>query len=370
MQSKETSSLASYEHPATNPDPYHATREERRDATAVPQEMTRRFSKRMKIAVLRSALPLQKPAACVKSFMEHVHATTPFRFRIEGREALDDADIILANHQGPRIDRVHGCVNQEANGVGGTECLFAHALIPPQTRFVLKKFLVDLHAPFEKLAATFLHGQWRESTEAASEIIKALAFRKANPITVDRTLEKPPRYEVSPDASSAERAAARTPWESYVATMREERARVAAEICRSAHDDETPVIVYPEGTRSPDGKLLGFVSEFFESIITAYILPRMKTAMPIRLSLLVADTLRTFPNGIGSTVIAYDAPITLQGLRYDPTKIVQSLRARLSSKTTALDAMEIKHFGRQLLIDIHKAMSHALEEMLASPAIS
>lgn len=350
----------SYEYPKTNPDPYATVRGK---AQPVPQEMTDRFSKRMKIAVLRAALPLQSARSHVDSFIKRIQSSTPFQFHISGEKELADADIILANHQGPRIDKVQGSDSAETKaGLGGTEGLFAHALLPDGTRFVLKKFLVQRQEALGRMLEALFQGKWKASYQALADAVKASAFLKTDPITVDRTLEKPPRYVAVQSLTAEERNDRRQPWENYEDTMREERRRVAEEICRSVNEKKSPVIVYPEGTRSPDGRILGFVSEFFERILTDYILPRMKSNNGIRIGLLVADTLQTFPDGVGSGSMAYDQPITLRGMRYDPTNILAALQERGVEKP--LSPKEIQYFGRMLLIDIHKKMSLALEGIL------
>lgn len=338
----------------------------------VPQELTELFRELIKFAVFRCALPKQSPRACVEQFLERVHQTTPFRFNITGSDALEDAEIIFANHQGPRVDEEQAsqateCASEQSAvkmGRGGSECLYSHAVIPPRTRFVLKKYLVQVRAPLHGLATALVHGQWKKAKQELERIIKALAFLKTRPITVDRTLTKPAHYTAPPDLSKEKRRKRREPWREYAKTMRRERERTAEEITAAIHEGET-LIVYPEGTRSPDGQILGFVSEYFENIVSQYIIPRMMDGKGIRISILVADTLRTFPHGVGRNVPAYDAPISLHGIHYNPSQILNALRIR-GEEAKPFDKKDLQNFGRMLLMDIRNAMSRTLQEIVTT----
>ncbi len=348
---------------STAEDPYAAVRENRDEGKAVPQEMTNRFGRLMKRAVIRTAFPTQSPGHVIHRFMDTAKRDTPFRITIEGKEAIQNADIILANHQGPQTDNAGGVDGKCAagKGTGGTEGLYAHALLPPHTRYVLKNYLTRL--PFRDTAKALLRCDWQSMKKELAQLFMALAFRKTKPIVVDRTLEKPPRENGVPARAPTlvERKKIweerRAPHHEYVRNMREERRRVAAEICRS----RAPVMMYPEGTRSNDGKIQGFVSEFFESIVTDYLLPRLEDGRDIRIGILVADILSAFPDGVGQDVKAYDEPITMRGITYDPTLIVNELRARMNRPgATGLDTKEIKMYGRMMLMDVRRQMAEEL----------
>jgi hypothetical protein len=341
---------------ATIDDPYAAVRESRDSAVAVLQKMTNRFCALMQRSVMRTALPGQHPDHVVHQFMDAVEKETSFRFLIgdEGN-AIRNADIILANHQGPQTDDVGG-VDEEsdiARGTGGTEGLYAHALLSPHTRYVLKNYLVRI--PRWTLVKALARLDWHGVKKELGQLFMALAFRKTNPIIVDRTMEKPPR-EIG---ASARRNGA------YVKRMREVRQDVAQEICRTVNEDGSPVMVYPEGTRSNDGKIQGFVSEYFQSIVTDYVLPRIKDGRPIRIGILVSDVLSAFPDGVGRDVKAYDKPITLRGIEYNPACVVTALEDRTRKVGNApLSPNEIKIFGRMLLMDVRRQMANALVGIL------
>jgi len=341
---------------ATIDDPYATVRERRSSAVPVLQDLTNRFCALMQQSVIRTALPGQSPRHVVDQFMNAVEKETPFRFVLgDSGNTVRNADIILANHQGPRTDDVGG-VDEEsavARGTGGTEGLYAHALLPPHTRYVLKNYLVRLPGwtLVKALARLNMHAIKKE----LGQLLMALAFRKTKPIIVDRTMEKPARET----GTSARRNRA------YVQRMREVRRDVAKEICRTVNEDGTPVLVYPEGTRSNDGKIQGFVSEYFQTIVTDYILPRIKEDRPIHIGILAADVLSAFPDGVGHDVKAYDKPITLMGVEFNPAGVVMELEERMQRVGDApLSKSEIKSFGRQLLMDVRRQMVHALTEIL------
>ncbi len=342
---------------ATIDDPYAAVRERRDSATPVPQDLTNRFYELMKRSILRTALPGQRPDHVVNQFMDTVEQETPFRFVLgdEGN-SVHNADIILANHQGPRTDDVEVVERESADiarGTGGSEGLYAHALLPPHTRYVLKNYLVRIPGwtMVKALAQLDRHAIKKE----LGQLFMALAFRKTEPIIVNRTMEKPPR-EIG---TSARRNQA------YVQRMREVRRSVAKEICRTVEEDKKPVMVYPEGTRSNDGRIQGFVSEFFQKIVTDYMVPRIKDNRPINIGILAADILSAFPDGVGRDVKAYDQPITLRGVGYNPASVVMELEERMARVGDApLSADEIKTFGRQLLMDVRRQMKEALVRIL------
>lgn len=373
-ESSSSASLPSSAETEAMGNPYAAIK--RNDRKQVPQEMTEDFRKLITHAILRCSLPMQSPRSCVEQFLRRVQKTTLFRFRISGEDELEHADIILANHQGPRVDEEQAsqateCVSEQSAiqmGRGGSECLYAHALIPPGTRYVLKKYLVQIRKPLHGMAAALVRRQWKKAKQELERIIKARAFLKTRPITVDRTLTKPSRYTVPPDLPKEEREnwrqEHRQPWREYAAAMRHERKRIATETVAAVNEGET-LIVYPEGTRSPDGNILGFVSEYFEHLVTDYMIPRIRDERDIRIGLLVADTLRAFPHGVGKGVPAYDEPVTLKGVGYDPTRIIDALQERVR-QADPLSTEEIRRYGRLLLMDIRSAMSRTLKEIVTT----
>jgi hypothetical protein len=309
---------------STIEDPYAAVREARNPADVVPQGLTNHFKDLVKRAVIRTAFPGQRPGRVIHRFLDKAQRETPFRFVIEDEhDAIANADLILMDHQGPKMDDIGGVDGdnpETVRGTGGSEGLYAHALLPPHTRYVLKNYLVSL--PVRNAVRALARFDLQAAKKELSQIFMALAFRKTRPIVVDRTTEKPPREQGAPPKGNTPkerrriREARRAPHRTYVEGMREERRRTATEICRSVQEG-TPVMLFPEGTRSNDGKIQGFVSEYFQSIVTDYILPRLEDSREIRIGILAADILSAFPDGVGTDVRAYDAPITLRGFAYD-----------------------------------------------------
>jgi len=344
---------------ATIDDPYAAVRESRSSAVPVLQDLTNRFCALMQRSVIRTALPGQSPRHVVDQFMDAVEKETPFRFILgDDGNSIRNADIILANHQGPRTDDVGG-VDEEsavAGGTGGTEGLYAHWLLRPHTRYVLKNYLVRIPRwTLVKALTRLALLDWHAVKKELRQLFMALAFRKTKPIIVDRTMEKPAREVGAPARRNR----------AYVDRMREVRQNVAREICRTVHEDGKPVMVYPEGTRSNDGRIQGFVSEFFQTIVTDYILPRIKEDRPIRIGILAADVLSAFPDGVGRDVKAYDKPITLMGVEYNPAGVVMELEERMQRVgDEPLSEKEIKTYGRMLLMDARWQMANALTEIL------
>lgn len=341
---------------ATIDDPYAAVREGRSSAVPVLQDLTNRFCALMQRSVIRAALPGQSPRHVVDQFMDAVEKETPFRFVLgDDGNSIRNADIILANHQGPRTDDVGGVDEESAvpRGTGGTEGLYAHALLPPNTRYVLKNYLVRI--PRWTLVKAFARLDRHAIKKELGQLLMALAFRKTKPIIVDRTMEKPPREAGAPARRNRP----------YVNRMREVRRNVAKEICRTVNEDGKPVMVYPEGTRSNDGRIQGFVSEYFQSIVTDYILPRVKEERPIHIGILVSDVLSAFPDGVGRDVKAYDKPIRLMGVYFYPAGVVMELEERMQRVGDApLSEKEIKTYGRMLLMDARWWMANALTEIV------
>lgn len=362
-------------------DPYASVRREQEaDADRLrAQETVQWFYSHLKRCVLRSALCRWKsPADIVREFRQNAHTCTNFEFKFEGEDILKNCDFVLANHQGPKEDGQRCRDDGEVRGAGGIECLIAIDAYPEHARIVLRRNLVSLQ----------LKELLQSPSIALPCIVKALAFRRNNPITVDRSLIEPSydafaqleakklREERKLHSSSVDQEETvirrSVAFENYVAGLRAERRRVGNACCESVNDG-TPIVVYPEGTRSEDGRILGFVSEYFESIVEKYLLPRLEDPdRPIKIGLLVADTLRTFPYGVGKNVKAYDHPITMKGVSYDPKNIVEALRKTISQKsrqkdekgTIILEDEEIQKLGRMMLIEVRAQMERTLVEIV------
>ena len=203
--------------------------------------------------------------------------------RLIGQDDIADCDLFFGNHQGPK---------QTGGGQGGIEVLLSTQFVKDSTRYVLRKNLVDYRWPI-------------------TQCIKARAMRKPNPITV-KNHDRLQRLH-----------AKRAPWsEIKVAAvgLKQERRRVATEVFQAIASGN-PVMIYAEGTRSATGEILPFVSDFMRHTITDYIVPRMLSGKPRGIGLIVADTLQTFPDGVGKDTFLCNRPVTISGIRYDTAPI-------------------------------------------------
>lgn len=369
-------------------DPYKLVRENpEKDQTEVASKYIQHFYACLRKCVKDAAFKRWKtPEAIVKEFRRNVEnfdidllkdeACTNFEFNFEGEYILEDCDFILANHQGKKEDAQKISDDGKVIGVGGLECLIGIDAFPENARIVLRHDLVDLKAIIT--SHEFMKELFRSPMKALTRIVKALAFRRNNPITVDRSAEMPedlknPSEGNTNKVQGRKRRFERKPRRAHVETMRQERSRVGDAMCDSVKDG-VPVVVYPEGTRSPDGKVLGFVSEYFESIVVKYLLPRLYDGRPMKIGLLVADTLRTFPDGVGKKVKAYDHPITMKGVRYDPKNILEALRKTIAQKKRQRDTEgnvilleeEIQKLGRMMLIEVRALMETTLVDIVNS----
>ena len=206
-----------------------------------------------------------------------------FQLHLDGVSGISDCDLFFGNHQGPK---------RPGGPQGGIEVLFSPQFLKNSTRYVLRENLIEY--------------RW-----SVTQFIKACAMRKPNPIVVrDNNRLQKVRDQKAPWAEIKQAAIG----------LKQERRRVAAEVFR-AIDAGTPVTIYPEGTRSTTGRILPFVSDFMRQTITDYIIPRMLAGKPRRIGLIVAETLQTFPDGVGKGALLCDRPSTLRGLRYDTSAI-------------------------------------------------
>ena len=258
---------------------YHARMEGARQYP-LPIENKNKFMRGVVAAFLRSILVpgghlTQEMRDAISSLCEQ----GVFQFRLDGVSEVADCDLFFGNHQGPK---------RPDGPQGGIEVLLSTQFVKNNTRYVLRENLV----------------QYRWSI---SQFIKARAMRKPNPIVVKQN----DRLRKARDQKA--------PWtkiKQVAIGLKQERRRVAAEVFR-AIEAGNPVAIYPEGTRSPTGRILPFVSDFMRQTITDYIIPRMLAGKPRRIGLIVAETLQTFPDGVGKGALLCDRPSTLRGLRYD-----------------------------------------------------
>lgn len=244
------------------------------------------------------------------------NALCPIRFEdtTEG-----DSDLIFLTHQGPRNSQL---------GIGGIETLLARYFLPEHARMVLRSDL--LAAPIWNI----------------KKYILARAMKNNNPLPCDT-----PNTDDLTFREKRERAA----------SLKTERERIAAEIF-DVIEGGTPVILCPEGTRSETGEILPFVSTFFMRTVTNYILPRLQSNRPIRIGLLLADTLQTFPQGIGSRATMFQHTLTMQLQSYDPSQLIERI------KTMGDDAEKhATYLGRYLLTDIRQIFKENLDTLLAHP---
>ena len=261
----------------------------------------------------------------MRSAISNLHDKGVFTLCLKGMDEITDCDLFFANHQGPK---------QLGGPQGGIEVLLGTQFVKDSTRYVVRRNLVDY--------------SW-----SIIQCIKAHAMRKQNPITV-----------MANDRLSRLRAR-KASWSEIKEAaigLKQERQRVATEVFHSI-DSGTPVIIYPEGTRSATGKILPFVSDFMRQTITDYIVPRTLSGNPRRIGLIVAETLQTFPNGVGRDAFLCDRPATMCGIRYDTGPIeagYESIR-HLEHKayTTALTKL-----ARTLALDLRETFEREVREIL------
>lgn len=251
----------------------------------ISPELVRKFSNKVKLEFLKlAAIPSMIPyMERVRTAAQQILATAQkhkmFDMRVEGADVLANADLILGNHQGP---------TGEGAAQGGIETILGCALLPDKTITVLKSELVE---PSWKL----------------KDIVRAHALRKGNPIAVHR-----PDQETMTNREYAE-------------ALLQEIQRVSDEVFRTINQDSKPVMMYPEGTRSPDGKILPFLTTFFHAALEQYVLPRIQERREINIGVVVADTLQVFRDGFGGGAPMYNKRLTLRGVKY-PT---DTLRAEI-----------------------------------------
>lgn len=294
----------------------------------LPAELSKTFSQRfnwefVKLALLPSIQHYGKRVhQAVRNMTSTVERNDMFDVALEGKEALSDRDLILGNHQGP---------GEEGPGQGGLETVFGCELIPHTSRFVLKNEIL----------------QFRPNIKS---IITALSQRKGKPIAVQRPNQ---------DTSSMRE---------YARSLAEERQRVFTEVFRVINEEECPVVVYPEGTRSSDGSILPFAKGLFETAIRDYVVPHMQTGQEPKIGMKVADTLQVFPEGRGKGAQLYHRKMTIRGLPYDAGELMD----RISSCGEPLDSPDLpaKELGRFFCADVRSIirdeLSAILEESLST----
>ncbi|MDD4628395.1 MAG: 1-acyl-sn-glycerol-3-phosphate acyltransferase [Candidatus Peribacteraceae bacterium] len=301
---------------------YAGIRKHYRESDRLPEADVRAFSNRIKMEFTRMAAfstrkSLQPDAIrAVDRIIGTAEKRDMFPVRLEGAEQLRDCDLILGNHQGPS-----GAGKRQ----GGLETIFSWKMLPMGVRFVMKDELLKL--------------SWN-----IKNLIRALVFRRMDPIAVHR----PEKKEV---ASERERAK----------LLLEERRRVFRQVFDTI-DGETgepaPVFLYPEGTRSSDGSILPFMRDLFDTALDGYVLPRMQRSEEPKIGLLVADTLQVVPEGCGGDAPMYRRPLTMRGVRYDPT----GLATRLKGCETPLQKRQL---GKWFCEDVRSHMQRELADILS-----
>jgi 1-acyl-sn-glycerol-3-phosphate acyltransferase len=266
------------------------------------------------MALFSTPASLQPDAIrAVDRIIRTVEDADMFDIRLEGAEALQDAKLVLGNHQGPNKKR-------KGQGQGGMETVFAWKMVPPHVRFVMKDDLLD-------------------RTGGIGNLVRGCVFRKMQPITVHR-----------PDPAATDK-------HDYAKALLEEQMRVFARVFDVINDEYFPVILYPEGTRSPDGKILPFMRKFFDAAIERYIGPCIAKGQEPKIGLLVADTLQVFPEGLGKGVPMYRRPLTMRGIRYDSAPLIERLR-------DAATPQQIKQLGKWFCEDVRTRMEQELSAIL------
>ncbi|MBP61027.1 MAG: hypothetical protein CMJ62_05820 [Planctomycetaceae bacterium] len=267
---------------------YHERMEEARKYP-LPAENKSKFMRGVVKAFLRSIIiPGGHLTREMRDAVSSLCEQGVFQLCLDGVSEVADCDLFFGNHQGPK---------RPGGPQGGIEVLFSTQFVRNATRYVLRENLIEY--------------RW-----SVTQCIKARATRKPNPIVVrDNDRLQKARDQKAPWAEIKQTAIG----------LKKERQRVAAEVFR-AIDVGTPVAIYPEGTRSTTGRILPFVSDFMRKAITDYIVPRMLAGKPRRIGLIVAETLQTFPDGVGKGALLCDRPSTLKGVRYDTGSIEAEYR--------------------------------------------
>ena len=255
-----------------------------------------------------------------------LHQQSFYRLNLEGLDDIANCDVFFANHQGP---------SGEGTKQGGLEVLFGTQFVPDKTRYVLRE--------------TLIHYRW-----PPKQCIKAHAMRRPQPIAV-REQDRVQKLRGCGSWQAIKQAAV---------SLKKERQRVAQEIFRVI-DRGRPVMIYPEGTRSASGTILPFVSDFMRHTITDYILPRMRRGQPRHIGLIVGETLRAFPDGIGCMSRMCDRPITMRGLLYD-TRAIEAECGQLDQLRDRAYEVELTRLARVLAWDMRASFARELRDILGS----
>jgi len=299
---------------------YAGIREQYTETDRLPDALIRQYvrivhSQFARMALFSTAQSLQPDAIrSVDRIIRTVKSANMFDVRLEGAEALQDADLVLGNHQGP---------SGESKGQGGMETIFSWKMVPPNVRFVMKDELL-------------------KRTGSIGKLVRGCVFRKMRPITVHR----PEPGEVCNQREAA-------------AFLLEERRRVFARVFDVINNEGSPVILYPEGTRSPDGRILPFMRDLFDAALEQYIRPRVARGQEPKIGLLVADTLQVFPEGMGKGAPMYRRPLTMRGIRYDTGPLVERLKS-------AEMPLQLKQLGRWFCEDVRSRMEQDLRAILTA----
>ena len=293
---------------------------------ALPVAHRKTFVNAVVKVFLRSALlPWCHLTRETRATISALHAQGTYRLQLEGLDEIAACDVYFGNHQGPSIP---------GGPQGGMEVLFSTQFVPDSTRYVLRQTLIDYCWP-------------------PTQCIKARAMRKPNPITV-RGQDRLRKLRGKASWADIKQAAV---------GLKKERQRVASEIFRAV-DAGTPVMIYPEGTRSVTGAILPFVSDFMRQTITDYIAPRTQSHRPRRIGLIVAETLQTFPDGTGRDTFICDRPVTMRGLLYDTSPIEKQYEQISHLRGEAYD-IALTRLARTLALDMRGTFARELCDILA-----
>jgi hypothetical protein len=205
-----------------------------------------------------------------------------FPVEVSEKEHLQGADLVLGNHQGP----------SDGIGKGGFESLLVWAGMPPNTSVVMKHELLQF--------------RW-----SIKEAIQSIVYNRANPIPF-----------VRPEGEGAQ----------YGKGLVNECRRVSKEVARTITEDDMTVLMYPEGQRSPNGKVLQFKPALLHGIVENYIEPAITEGETPRIALAVSDTLSTMPNGYGKKAPIYKFPYKIEGIPFDPGGLVAAVQEGESTR--------------------------------------
>ncbi|MDA1208649.1 MAG: hypothetical protein O2904_01295 [bacterium] len=292
-----------------------------------------RLSNHFKWLTVKTALGRRTANDLSTGFRTKIEEEGAFSLQCIVDESRGFPDLIFSNHQGPS-DNAAG-EGAEKKGLGMLDTLLSHTIEPKGTKTVLKKELTECFSDEER---------FRLNMKSISRVVRALAFRKMNYIA----LKRPSMTEFRQHRRTA------------LKQFQVERERVWKDVCDIVQN-KTPVKIYAEGTRSASGAILPVMKDLCIEVIRGYLQPQLRGDKSPRMDLQIVDTLQTFPNGLGSSVPAYQRPLLITRGPYEPdSSLMDDIEAWSG------DGADLKLLGKNLAIDMQTEMELRLREILVA----